>query len=246
MTSRLVIGLQPVRELVRVHGRSVAEVLVEGTNSPRLDGLRRFAADRRVAVREVGRVELDRLSGSSTHQGVAAFGPDLPLANWEDLELNPSLLAIALDGIVDPQNFGAIVRSAVGLADAPVIWPESASAPLTPATFRASAGAIEHATLCRVRALHGTLRSAADHGIQVVGMDPAAPQAIHEIDWRRPSVLVIGSEQKGMSRAVRKTCTALAHLTMSSTIQSLNASVAAGIALHTAVVQRAPPPPHPG
>jgi 23S rRNA (guanosine2251-2'-O)-methyltransferase len=142
------------------------------------------------------------------------------------------LVGVALDGVVDPQNFGAVVRSAVGICDAPILWPESGSAPLTPATFRASAGAIEHATLCRVRSLHGTLAQAVGAGIEVVGLAPDAEERLDQLDLQRPTIVVIGSEEKGMNRAVRRTCTRLVRLSSSGRIQSLNASVAAGIALH--------------
>ncbi len=237
-TQRLVLGLQPVRELIRRHGPAVKEVVISTSSSPRLDALGRFASDRGAPVRYAPRGELDRLAQGGLHQGAAAVGPPLQLCAVEPLLERPELLAIALDGVVDPQNFGAVIRSAVGLAAAPVIWPESGSAPLSPATFRASAGAIEHATLCRVRSLHGTLSQAADRGVQIVGLDPQADRSLHELDLRLPSIIVIGSEEKGMGRAVRRACTTLARLIHSETVQSLNASVSAGIALHTCLISR--------
>ncbi len=235
---RLVLGLQAVRELLRVRSGEVDEVLVQSGTSPRLDALARFAGDQGAVVRRVSRSELDALSRGSTHQGAAAYAPPLQLIPPEDLLDRPDLLAIALDGVVDPQNFGAVIRSAVGLARAPVLWPESGSAPLTPATFRASAGAIEHAELCRVRSLHGTLSAAALRGIQVVGLEPQATQSLHEVDFAQPSIVVIGSEEKGMARAVRRSCTQLVRLETSGAIQSLNASVAAAIALYAAFICR--------
>lgn len=236
---RLVLGANPVTELLRVRGREVHEVLIEERPGPRAEATGRFARDQGVVVRSVPRAELERLAGPTLHQGVAAFGPPLRLHDDSILLGEPELLAMALDGIVDPQNFGAVIRSAVGLAGAPILWSENASAPLTPATFRASAGAIEHATLCRVPSLHGTLSALAESGTQVVGLAPEGDVALHEIDLTRPTVIVIGSEERGMNRAVRKACTHLARITASRSIQSLNASVAAGIALHTALVQRA-------
>jgi len=236
--ARLVLGLQPVRELIRRHGKAITEVLVEGGESPRLEALARFAQDQGAPCRRVSGAELDRLSRGTRHQGVAAFGPALVMTSLREVLSQPRLLALALDGIVDPQNFGATVRSAVGLTEAPLLWAENGSAPLSPATFRASAGAIEHAVLCRVRSLHGALGEAVLQGVQVVGLDPAAPTPLDQVDLRVPTIIVVGSEEKGMVRAVRKTCTSLAHLTNSARVQSLNASVAAALALYTAVLQR--------
>jgi 23S rRNA (guanosine2251-2'-O)-methyltransferase len=237
-SGRLVLGLQPVRELLRRHGTKVHEVLVQAGDSPRLEALARYAQDQGALCRRVTGAELDRLSRGTRHQGVAAFGPALSFTPLDELLARPDLLALALDGIVDPQNFGATVRSAVGLTEAPLMWAENGSAPLTPSTFRASAGAIEHAVLCRVRSLHGALSEAAFQGIQVIGLDPAAPTPLDDLHLENPTILVIGSEEKGMGRATRKSCTALGRLTNSTRIQSLNASVAAALALYTAVLHR--------
>jgi 23S rRNA (guanosine2251-2'-O)-methyltransferase len=172
------------------------------------------------------------------HQGVAAFAPELELIALEALAGDPSLSAIALDAIQDPQNFGAVVRSAVALGGSSVLWGEHASAPLTPATFRASAGAIEHARLCRVTSLTGALETLRDGGTTVVGLDSRAPELLSEVDLTGPSVLVLGGEGEGLGRAVRRACTALASLGKTSGVESLNASVAAGIALYEMANQR--------
>lgn len=236
---RLVLGQQAVREVIRVHGKNTHRVLIEKKTSPRVEALKKFALDQSVEVHEVTRGELDRISGATLHQGVAALAPPLTFTPVEDLFVKDDLIAVALDGVVDPQNFGAVVRSAVGIANAPILWAESSSAPLSPAMFRASAGAIEHATLCRVNSLHGTLAQAVSAGIDVIGLAPEAELALHEVPLRGPTIVVIGSEQKGMGRAVRKTCTQLVKLTQSGAVQSLNASVAAGISVHHAAVSRA-------
>lgn len=236
---RLVAGLQPVREAIRVHGPALSRVAVDARPLPRLDAVVRFAQDRGVQrVDRLTRRELERLSGGVSHQGVLAWAPALQLVEPAQVLDDPALLGLALDGIQDPQNFGALVRSAVGLAGAPVIWGEHASAPLGTATFRASAGAVEHATLCRVKSLAGTLSDAAGRGIQVVGLDPQGPVRLCDLDLTGPLLLVIGSEHEGLARAVRRACTAHAQLVPRGRIDSLNASVAAGIALYEAVTQR--------
>lgn len=242
---RLVVGLQPVREAIRAHGARVSKVMVlrggAGRQSPRLEAVARFARDRGITrVERVSRRDLDALAGADTaHQGVAALAPALTLHDWEPLARSPGLLAVALDAIQDPQNFGAVIRSAVGLADAVVLWGEHASAPLGLATARASAGAIEHARLCRVRSLTGALQVAREAGASVVGLDAHAPRPLGAVDLTGPTVIVVGGEHTGLGRAVRHACTELATLVRPRSIEALNASVAAAIALYEATNQRA-------
>lgn len=213
-------------------------MLIEADPSPRLAALARFATDQGVRVETVPRAELDRLGGSGKHQGALAWAPELEFLRPEELLGNPNLLALALDGIVDPQNFGAVIRSAVGIARAPIVFAENASAPLTPSTFRASAGAVEHAHLCRVRSLPTFLTEAAERGITIIGLVPDGELALESIDTSGPTLLVIGSEEAGMQKGSRRACTHLARLTSSGAVQSLNASVAAGIALYLAALHR--------
>jgi 23S rRNA (guanosine2251-2'-O)-methyltransferase len=236
---RLITGLQPVREAIRVHRFALKRVALEEKPSPTLDALARFATDQGIAeVIRVPRADLERWTEGGQHQGVVAWGPELRLIPVEELLADQQLLALALDGIQDPQNFGAVIRSAVGVADAAVLWGEHASAPLSPAAGRASAGAIEHARLCRVPSLVGALNAARERGVLVVGLDAHAPQRVGELDLSGPTILVVGNEHEGMGRGVRRACSAVGRLTASGRIDSLNASVAAALALHEAVVSR--------
>ena len=236
---RLVVGLQPVREAVRVHGARLERLAVDRKTTPRLDALTRFAADQGVGrIDRVDRADLDRIAGNTSHQGVAAWAPDLELSSLEALLATPDLLAVALDAIQDPQNFGAVVRSAVALADAPILWAEHSSAPLSPATFRASAGAIEHARLCRTASLVDALRQARAQGTRVVGLDGRADVMLSDLDLTTPTILVVGSEHEGLGRAVRRACSDFARLVSPGRIESLNASVAAAVALYEAAKQR--------
>jgi len=237
-SDRLVVGVQPVREAIRRHGAALREVLIDEKSSPKLEALARFAADQAVPrVQRVRRAELDRLSHGVSHQGVAAHAPELELVELSALAADPALVGIALDSIQDPHNFGAVIRSAVALGGAAVVWGEHASAPLTPATFRASAGAIEHARLCRVSSLTQAVAELAQ-SVQVVGLDAQAPARLADVDLTRPTVLVLGGEGEGLGRAVRRSCTTLASLGGMASVDSLNASVAAGIALYEALRQR--------
>jgi 23S rRNA (guanosine2251-2'-O)-methyltransferase len=236
---RLVVGLQPVREAIRRHGAALREVLIDARPSPKLEALARFATDQKIErVSRRSRDELDHLSHGVAHQGAAAYAPELELLPLATALGATDALGLALDSLQDPQNFGAVIRSAVALGAATVIWGEHASAPLTPATFRASAGAIEHARLCRVSSLHEALAGLRDEGVAVIGLDPTAPKHLASLDLTGRTVLVLGGEGEGLSRAVRRSCSELATLGGLATIDSLNASVAAGIALYEALRQR--------
>lgn len=235
MSGRIVIGTQCVREALRAHGGKVEEVLLQAQR-PKLEGLQRLAESVGVRVNLVSERELDALCKAGMHQGAIARAPDLRLHGRPSLE--QSNLVLALDGVQDPQNFGAAIRSAVGVAGAAVLWSENSSAPLTQATFRASAGAIEHARLCRVPSLTQALQEAVEEGFQVVALDAHAPTPLFDTDLRPSTILVVGGEGRGLSRAVRRYSTTLARLVLPSTIDSLNASVAAALALYEAVRQR--------
>jgi 23S rRNA (guanosine2251-2'-O)-methyltransferase len=233
------VGLQPVREALRVHGPHIKLVMVEDRESARLDAVVRFAMSRgALQVVRCSQAKLDRLSRGVSHQGVAAWAPPLQLQPFTPLLDTPELIALAVEQLQDPQNFGATIRSVVGLGAHALIWAEHASAPLSLATFRASAGAIEHAKLCRVTSLRHALAEATAHSVQVVGLDGQASMPLHELDLRAPTILVVGSEHCGLGGSVRRSCLHLARLAGTTTIDSLNASVAAGIALYTARIQR--------
>jgi 23S rRNA (guanosine2251-2'-O)-methyltransferase len=231
--------MQPVREAIRAHGAALEKVLVESQkDAPQLDALARFAVDQGAKVERVSRTELDRLTKGARHQGAAAFAPELALVPVAQVAETKGALVVALDELEDPQNFGAIVRSAVAMGASAVVWPEHHSAPLSPATFRASAGAVEHATLCRVPNLPEALATLNERGLAIVGLDANADAAIDQVDLKGPVVLVVGAEGKGLRKSVKRACTTLARLPMKGPVASLNASVSAAIALYEARRQR--------
>jgi len=240
--ARFVIGLQPVREVIRVHRTDVLRVAIDQRNLPRLDAIERYAKDQGVAeILRVERDHLDRWARGVEHQGVVAWAPPLALLELETIVEDPKLLAVALDQIQDPQNFGAIIRSAVAVAGAAVIFGAHRSAPLSTATFRASAGAIEHVRLCRVNSVRQALLDARAAGASVVGLDGQAPLELVDLALDGPTILVVGGEHEGLSRGVRHACSHLVRLPSSGQLDSLNASVAAGIALAIVAVQRRAP-----
>jgi 23S rRNA (guanosine2251-2'-O)-methyltransferase len=242
---RIICGLQAVREAIRAQGRKLERVVVEtdpGGGSRQLDALARYARDQGIRVERMGKSQLERIARGVRHQGAIAFAPELSLTSLGELPLGPSTLIVALDEVQDPQNFGAVVRSSVAMGATAVLWPEHRSAPLSPATFRASAGGIEHATLCRVTSLTAALESLRARGVVVVGLDMEGSCAIDAIDLRRRTCLVVGAEGKGLRKTVKRLCDELARLPMPGPLASLNASVAVAIGLYEAVRQRAAAP----
>jgi 23S rRNA (guanosine2251-2'-O)-methyltransferase len=220
-----------VREALRA-GTKLERVLIADVDSPELDALERFAKDRGAPVERAPRSRLDALVRGARHQGVVALAAPFVLLDLDHIELGPATLALALDELEDPQNFGAIIRSVVALGGDFVLWPEHHSAPLSMATVRASAGAIEHAKLCRVSKLPAALTQLKSSGVTVVGLDMSGDITLPECDLTGPVVIVIGAEGKGLRRSVKDACTHVARLPMTTRIGSLNASVAAGIALY--------------
>lgn len=244
---RLVLGIQPVREALRVHGTALTQLWLEEGAHPRIEGLARMAAHEGVTVTSARRSELDRLSKGTMHQGAAALAPplrvlDLPkLIERLEAEREQAPIVLVLDGIMDPQNFGATVRCAVALGARYVVWPEHGSAPLTPSTFRASAGAIEHAVLARVPSLPAVVIAMREVGYDTVLLEAGADATLSEIDLTVPIALIVGAEDRGSKPAVRRAVAVKAKLPMVGAIDSLNASVAAGIALYEVVRQRQVP-----
>ena len=233
---RLIVGIQPVREAIRSEERgrkAPVKLLVDDKGSPQLEAIARFAQDRGIAVERVARAVIDRHTRGAQHQGVAALAPELPIFGLDELTWGPGTLALALDELQDPQNFGAVLRSAVALGASCVLWPEHSSAPLSPATFRASAGAVEHATLCRVQSLPSALADLAARGLDVVGLDAHGDELLQDANFTLPMVLVLGAEGKGLRKSVKQACKRLVRLPMrAGAVDSLNASAAAAIALY--------------
>ena len=240
-STRLVFGVQPVREVLRAHGDAAGPLVISDSDSQKLEGLARLAASRDVPVERAPRAELDRRTKGGMHQGAVIYAPELALLSEEELfveiEGDASALVMIADGVMDPQNFGAVVRSSVALGARHVIWPEHGSAPLTPATFRASAGAIEHARLVRVRSLPSLFTGLHERGLSTVLLEGSSEQTLESVDLRGPVAIIVGAEDRGAKPAVRRAVTAKARLPIA-VIDSLNASVAAALALYEVGRQR--------
>lgn len=183
-----------------------------------------------VPVRFEPREALDRLAGSAAHQGVVALGAAGPHAELEDLLADAKLLVV-LDGIEDPHNLGAIVRTAHAAGAAAVVIPERRAAGLTETVAKAAAGALEHLPVARVTNVSRTLEMLKARGFWIYGLDERGAQDYDRADYALPTVFVLGGEGKGLHELVKKHCDLLVRIPLAGRISSLNVSVAAGIVL---------------
>ncbi len=244
---RTLYGVHPVRELLRAGTAQVTELwLAEGGDRARAAELTGLARERGAAVREAPRGELERLAGTDRHQGVVAVVAEYGYRELDDLLAaarsagEPPLL-VALDGIEDPHNLGAVIRSAHALGAHGVVIPKDRAAGVTPAVARVSAGAVEHLPVARVTNLARAIAELKEAGVWTVALDADAPDSLAAVDLTLPTALVLGAEGSGIRPLVRKTCDRVARIPMSGRIGSLNASAAAAIALYEAARQRAGP-----
>jgi 23S rRNA (guanosine2251-2'-O)-methyltransferase len=230
--TRVLAGHRPVLEALRGKTK-VRRIYTE----PQRDypDIREAALVKGVPLASRDRAELDRLTEGVRHQGVVALAEDYEFCDLDELIAGvggaPAL--VALDQITDPQNLGAIIRSAVTLGMDGLIIQEPRAAGITAAVVRASAGATEHASIARVTNLQRTLLSLSESGMEIIGLDAGADIDIRELPPSpRGRVLVVGSEDKGLRRMVRQRCDIVVHIHQEGPMDSLNAAVAAAIAMY--------------
>jgi len=241
--SRLVYGANPVRELLKARAAAVQVVyLAAGDTGPALREIAQMCKDRQVGFEERERAQLDALAGGDArHQGVLAVTGELEYADLEqlldDIEGQVPLLVV-LDGVQDPRNLGAIVRSAHALGAHGVVVGKDRAAPVTAAAVKASAGATELLPIARVTNLVRALESVKQRGIWTVGAVLGAAPAPAAVDLRGPIALVLGAEAKGLRPLVLRSCDHQVQIPMAGKVASLNVSVAAGILLYEAARQR--------
>jgi 23S rRNA (guanosine2251-2'-O)-methyltransferase len=238
-----VLGRNPVLECLRAGVPATALYVALGAEADeRLTESVARAAECGIAILEVPRTDLDRLTANGLHQGVALQVPPYIYAHPDDLlaagSQSPPALIVALDNISDPRNLGAIVRSVAAFGGHGVLIPQRRSASVTAVAWRTSAGAAARLPVARATNLTRTLRDYAEHGLQIVGLDADGETALDDLDGTDPLVLVVGSEGKGLSRLVRQNCDAVVSIPMAGSAESLNASVAAGVVLAEIARQR--------
>jgi 23S rRNA (guanosine2251-2'-O)-methyltransferase len=244
---QLICGINPVLEALSARERHFDRLLVvKGLRNRRVSEAIARASKLGIPLRFEPRDTLDRIAGGVPHQGVIAVVSAKPLLTLETLldQARSPALFVVLDGIEDPRNLGAIIRTAEAAGADGVLLPDRRSAGLSDTVARASAGALEHAKIAQIGNVAHALDKLKAHGVWVVGFDAGGSERWDAVDLRGPAALVLGGEGRGMRRIVRERCDHLASLPVFGHVESLNVSVAAGIALYEAIRQRGAMPSH--
>ncbi|MDH3201770.1 MAG: 23S rRNA (guanosine(2251)-2'-O)-methyltransferase RlmB [Myxococcales bacterium] len=236
--TRVLAGRRPVLEALRGNAK-IHHVLMESED--KFPDVRGAAQASGIPVSTKQRAELDRLAEGVRHQGVVALADPYAFFDVEELVARSGHhpILVALDEVTDPQNLGAVIRSAVTLGIDGLLIPKHRAAGITPAVVRASAGATEHAAIARVTNLQRTLLSLYETGMEIIGLDATAELGIRDLEPAHSGrVLVVGSEGKGLRRMVRQRCNIVVHIPQEGPMDSLNASVAAAIAMYEVAAKR--------
>ncbi len=231
-------GRQAVREVLRAGRRRVHEVLVSEDvhDSAILAEIADLAADRRVELKQLTRRRLDERAMTESHQGVLATAEPVRPVEFEELleplDGEPPLL-VALDGVTDPGNLGAVLRTAEVVGATGVVLPRHRAVRLTPAAVKAAAGAVEHLRISLVGGLPAAITQAAEAGIWAVGLDGGSRATIYDVKVAdEPLMLVLGAEGRGLSQLVHRRCEQVVSIPQRGRVQSLNVSAAAAVALY--------------
>lgn len=233
------VGIHPVREALRA-GRALDRVLItKGAKGPRLDELVALCRERKIPVRYEPREQLDRYGSGAQHQNVVAFGATEQHASIE-ATMATGGLHVVLDGVEDPHNLGAIIRTAHAAGAAAVVIPERRAAGVTETVARTSAGALAYIPVVRVVNTGRALEQLKEHGYWIYGLDESGKDTYDRVEFTKPSAIVLGAEGNGLHEHVAKKCDFLVRIPMAgeaadgkgqSGVASLNVSVAAGVVL---------------
>ncbi|ART82985.1 23S rRNA (guanosine(2251)-2'-O)-methyltransferase RlmB [Oceanisphaera profunda] len=243
MSKELIFGFHALDALLDVHPETILEVwMLKGRDDERLNGLQARLLEVGVKTQLANRTALDNKAKGGQHQGVVAKVQAAPILNETDLE---QLLAgqdtpflLVLDGVTDPHNLGACLRTADAAGVHGVIVPKDNSASLTPVVRKVACGAAEVVPLFQVTNLARTLRMLQDKGIWIVGTAGEADHSVYQSTFKGALALVMGAEEKGMRRLTREHCDELVSIPMAGSVSSLNVSVATGVCLFEMVRQR--------
>jgi 23S rRNA (guanosine2251-2'-O)-methyltransferase len=241
MKDLLVYGINPIAEALQSDRCHMKEIRVaEGRGLKGLEEIIRMAESKGVSVRKVGRSHLDSLTRNAPHQGVAGSIDQFPYADLDEVLHGGTAepLLLVLDGIEDPRNLGALIRTADACGAWGVVIPKDRAAGITPAVAKSSAGAVFHIPVVRVTNIAVTLRQIKERGMWVLGAAAEARTELYAHDLTVPLAVVIGGEGRGMRPLVKKECDLLASIPMRGKVNSLNASVAGSIILYEVIRQR--------
>jgi 23S rRNA (guanosine2251-2'-O)-methyltransferase len=236
-------GIHAVREALEAGSVFDRIVIAKGRQDNRVEQIVQLARGRGISVRFEDRGQLDRLANARDHQGVVAIAAARAAATLEDIleSANQSKqqgLIVLLDGVEDPHNLGAIIRTALAAGAHGVVIPERRAAGLTDTVARASAGALAHLPIAKVTNLPRTMVELKEAGYWLVGLDETAEKSYTEVDYSSPTGMVMGGEGNGLHELTRKRCDFMVSLPTTGPVKSLNVSVATGVVLFEAVRQR--------
>ncbi|UQU65320.1 23S rRNA (guanosine(2251)-2'-O)-methyltransferase RlmB [Couchioplanes caeruleus] len=233
----LLLGRNPVVEALRALVPATALYVAQGIDiDDRITEIVRTAGDRGIPILEISRNELDRMTGGVLHQGVGLQVPPFAYENFDDLVAaaleQPAPLLVALDGVTDPRNLGAVIRSVAAFGGHGVFVPERRAAGITATAWRTSAGAAARVPVAQVVNLTRAVKAAQQAGFTAIGLDADGETDLYQLEAAvGPLLVVVGSEGRGLSRLVGETCDLRVSIPMASTVESLNASVAAAVTL---------------
>jgi 23S rRNA (guanosine2251-2'-O)-methyltransferase len=229
----VVVGRNPVVEALRAAVPATRLLIVAGPGDARIAEARRLAGQLGIPIADVPPGDLERLSGGAPHQGIGLAVPPYEYAHPDDLiPAGGTALIVALDGVTDPRNLGSVVRSAAAFGAQGVVVPERRAAGVSASAWKASAGALARLRVARATNLARTLQAYDKAGLTVVGLAADGPVVLSDLSAALdPMVLVIGSEGRGLSRLVSEACRVRVRIPMAGPVESLNAGVAAGVAL---------------
>lgn len=229
----ILAGIHPVLEALKA-GRTLDRLMIaKGAGGAKLQEIIDLCRTRHIPIRFEPREALDRTSSTSAHQGVIAFGAAHSYSDI-DAAIPAAKLLVLLDGVEDPHNLGAIIRTANAAGADAVLIPERRAAGITDTVAKASAGAIEYVPLVRIGNVTQTLEKLKKAGFWIYGLDERGDERYDQVKYASPTVIVLGGEGKGLHQHVREHCDVLLRIPMSGKIASLNVSVAAGVVLFQA------------
>jgi 23S rRNA (guanosine2251-2'-O)-methyltransferase len=238
----MIYGIHAVNEALRARGRAFEWIgIAKDRHDLRLQKLLQECRHNHVPVRFLPRVELDRMAATASHQGVVAVTSSKQYADLDDVmqaKRGEYSLIVVLDGVEDPHNLGAILRTADAVQADGVIIPQRRAVGITGTVAKASAGASEHLPVAKVTNISRTLEELKAHSFWIVGLDERGKQSYDSVDYKINCVLVFGAEGRGLHDLVAKKCDFLVSIPMLGKVPSLNVSVAAGVVLYEVVRQR--------
>jgi 23S rRNA (guanosine2251-2'-O)-methyltransferase len=241
--NHLIYGIRPVIEAIEA-GRQIDKIYIKkGSDAPLLHQLREAARQHKVQLQEVPVEKLNRLTKNANHQGAVAQSAAIEYADIAEVvtaveQRGENPLVVVFDGVTDIRNFGGIARSAECAGAHALVMPVKNSAPVNADAIKSSAGALNVIPVCRVGSVRNTLRYLQERGIQIVAASEKADKPLYDANLKKPTAIVMGSEDAGISKEILKMCDQQLSIPLRGTIESLNVAAAAAVLLFEAVRQR--------